>query len=346
MYIKIDLLNLNESLNFLSIFWDGKKKYQNIVHFKVDANTLNLYYDTEISSISDKLYCTSNEIGNFSIDGTILLNLTKGLNDSSAISLNVTDDRLEITSDNYSYSIPLIKENEKNKQYYGTGTLKTDLRKALDLISVLSYKRNTPVYFSSDSEGSYISITDGYRFTRVKFSQSSVLKYNVSIPKYQLDRIARSNMRYISSEESSIIFCNGGKLIISNILSNKFPDHNNLINRINDNYTLIDKNILLDAISRVGSLASDSFITLNITSERLTIGFSSEVGTLKENLICKSNFESIQFKLDYDSFKNSIENVSTSSLIIRSSDSYSPLFVEYGVSLKVTDILMPLISVN
>ncbi|HEX7561148.1 MAG TPA: DNA polymerase III subunit beta, partial [Candidatus Humimicrobiaceae bacterium] len=197
--------------------------------------------------------------------------------------------------------------------------------------------------------------TDSYRLalasSSVDFDGDPI---KVIVPSKVLDNITKSDFSDgdidINIEENQISFVLDSDkefktLIISRLLSGKFPDYEKLIPQSFVHSIVIDKNTMHEVVNRISSISQDNIpIKLDFESGRIVVSMNiREVGSSSEDFPVSYGEENIQIAFDPDFLKEGLSVIEDDKITFNIVEPLKPVMIK---SLKNEDILYLLMPIR
>ncbi|MEA2016181.1 MAG: DNA polymerase III subunit beta [Actinomycetota bacterium] len=196
--------------------------------------------------------------------------------------------------------------------------------------------------------------TDSYRLSLIKEKinkESSSI--GVVVPSRVLDSIAKSDYKgndiEVNIEENQISFYLEGSddekdIIVSRLLSGKFPEHKQLIPEKMTHNIIIDKGKLLEVVKRISSISQDNIpIKIIVDKGKIEVSMSvKEVGSSSEDVQVSYGEEKMEIAFNPEFLIDGIEIMEGSNIIISINDPLKPILIKPEKGEKITYLLMPI----
>ncbi len=196
--------------------------------------------------------------------------------------------------------------------------------------------------------------TDSYRLAIAKENVDKDLQpISVIIPSKVLDSVSKSEYKgsdiEISIEENQISFYMEGDekrkdIIVSRLLSGKFPEYKQLIPGESRHEILVEKERMLDVVKRISSISQDSIpVRLTIDKGKITVSMSvKEVGDSSEDLEVSYVDDKIEIAFNPEFLMDGISTIDGKNIVLSINDPLKPVLIKPEKNSNVIYLLMPI----
>ena len=214
----------------------------------------------------------------------------------------------------------------------------------------------TGVSMAAHEGGIRLVATDTYRLAIRDLPGTSLLEegQKVIVPSTALKELGRllssAETVTIRLGERNVSFEVDGVRLISQLLDGKFPDYENLLPKTPDshpNRLVIERDVFLDALRRVGLLSKDTKetkkIRLAITADSVElIAESFDVGKADEVVEARFEGEALEIAFNPEYLRTGIESAPSDEVTIAISRPNSPVLIRGAGSDDFLYLLMPI----
>jgi len=380
MKFEIARSELLNKLNFASRVITSKSLISALSGFLIEADDKLYIYSTDLeTSIKSSLNAKIIEKGRAVVPARVFINVLKSFPESKvSIELNLNTNQLKVQCEKSIFNLntfaideypqfPQIKE--KIKFLIDFGTFKKLVNKSIKAVSteesrailtgVLIEVEKNPLNGETNETSqdlSYIKMvgTDSYRLAYVE----EKIDYNgepirVVVPNKVLDNITKSDysgkLIDINIEENQISFLmqddeNTSTMIISRLLTGKFPEYKQLIPKDFKHNIILDKEKFLEVIKRISSISQDNIpIKLEIKNEKMIVSMNiKEVGSSSEELTIPYTDEEIEIAFNPNFLTDGISMIDEEKFLFSIEEPLKPILIKYIDSNSLIYLLMPI----
>jgi DNA polymerase-3 subunit beta len=186
--------------------------------------------------------------------------------------------------------------------------------------------------------------------SKVKYEGEPIM---VVVPSRVLDTVAKSELSggeiEINIEENQISFSMTGEkepstLIISRLLSGKFPDYEKLIPQSFNHNIVVKREEMLEVIKRTASISQDNIpVRLDIEKGKITVSMNiREVGSSSEDFEVSYGEEKIQIAFNPDFLIDGLNVINEDKIILSIVEPLKPVMMRSEKTDDLLYILMPI----
>lgn len=355
-----ELLFINRSLN-------PKPTIPILNGVMVEANKLLNIYATDLeTSIKTSLEADIIKEGRIVVPIKLLVGILKTFPEAKIeIELLSVKNQLKITCQNATFTIntysvedfPQFPEARKKNLF------SIDIKKLKNLISKsirsVSIDESRPVLTGILTEVDNNTITmvstDSYRLSLVKDKitySNGVLK--AVIPSKVLDSILKTDLFTgiieINIEENQVSFnisqddkTTQTTLVISRLISGKFPEYKQLIPSSFKHNLIVNKEKILEVIKRVSSISQDNIpIKLEASSGKINVSMDiKEIGSSSEDLEANYTGERIEIAFNPNFLIDGISMMDSKEIIFNIEETLKPILIKQDKKEDLLYLLMP-----
>jgi DNA polymerase-3 subunit beta len=304
------------------------------------------------------------EKGKTVVPSRVLINILKSLEESKVeLELDREANRVKITSGEAFFSLNTmsIEEYPDFPEIKKENPLKINLKTFKDLLSKvqraasLDESRGILTGVLMEIKGGLMTMasTDSYRLALIKEKLSGGSQdIKVVIPTKVLESIIKSEYEKgeikIYLEENQIsIFLEGDKkgerVIVSRLLSGKFPEYKQLIPESMKHNIVIDKEKMLEVVKRISSISQDNIpIRLAFDNAKVTVSMDiKEVGSSSEDFDVPYGEERIEIAFNPEFLLDGINMMDGKSIILSIEEPLKPIIIKSEKSKETLYLLMP-----
>jgi DNA polymerase-3 subunit beta len=331
----------------------------------LDAGDKLVAYSTDLET---SIKCVTKvkviEKGKTVVPSRVLTNILKSLEESKVeLGLERETNRVKITCGEARFSLNTmsIEEYPDFPEIKKGNPLKIDLKVFKGLLSKvqkaasLDESRGILTGVLMEIEGSLMRMvaTDSYRLAMIKEDLSGGSQnIKVVIPTKVLDSIIRSEYEKgeieICLDENQISFFmrgekKGERVIVSRLLSGKFPEYKQLIPKNLKHNIVIDKEKMLEVVKRISSISQDNMpIKLIFDKGRTTVSMDiKEVGSSSEDFEVSYGEERIEIAFNPDFLLDGINMMDGKSIILSIEEPLKPIIIKSEKNKELIYLLMP-----
>ena len=380
MKFEIARSELLNKLNFASRVITSKSLISALSGILIEADDKLYIYSTDLeTSIKSSLSAKVIEKGRAVVPARVFINVLKSFPESKvSIELNLNTNQLKVQCEKSIFNLntfaideypqfPQIKE--KIKFLIDFGTFKKLVNKSIKaasteesrtiLTGVLIEVEKNPLNEEANETSpdlSYIKMvgTDSYRLAyveeKINYSGEPI---RVVVPNKVLDNITKSDytgkLIDINIEENQISFLmqddeNTSTMIISRLLTGKFPEYKQLIPKDFKHNIILDKEKFLEVIKRISSISQDNIpIKLEIKNGKMIVSMNiKEIGSSSEELTIPYIDEEIEIAFNPNFLTDGISMIDEEKFLFSIEEPLKPILIKYTDSNSLIYLLMPI----
>ncbi len=380
MKFEIARSELLNKLNFASRVITSKSLISALSGILIEADDKLYIYSTDLeTSIKSSLSAKVIEKGRAVVPARVFINVLKSFPESKvSVELNLNTNQLKVQCEKSIFNLntfaideypqfPQIKE--KIKFLIDFGTFKKLVNKSIKaasteesrtiLTGVLIEVEKNPLNEEANETSpdlSYIKMvgTDSYRLAyveeKINYSGEPI---RVVVPNKVLDNITKSDytgkLIDINIEENQISFLmqddeNTSTMIISRLLTGKFPEYKQLIPKDFKHNIILDKEKFLEVIKRISSISQDNIpIKLEIKNEKMIVSMNiKEIGSSSEELTIPYIDEEIEIAFNPNFLTDGISMIDEEKFLFSIEEPLKPILIKYTDSNSLIYLLMPI----
>ena len=380
MKFEIARSELLNKLNFASRVITSKSLISALSGILIEADDKLYIYSTDLeTSIKSSLNAKVIEKGRAVVPARVFINVLKSFPESKvSIELNLNTNQLKVQCEKSIFNLntfaideypqfPQIKE--KIKFLIDFGTFKKLVNKSIKaasteesrtiLTGVLIEVEKNPLNEEANETSpdlSYIKMvgTDSYRLAyveeKINYSGEPI---RVVVPNKVLDNITKSDytgkLIDINIEENQISFLmqddeNTSTMIISRLLTGKFPEYKQLIPKDFKHNIILDKEKFLEVIKRISSISQDNIpIKLEIKNGKMIVSMNiKEIGSSSEELTIPYIDEEIEIAFNPNFLTDGISMIDEEKFLFSIEEPLKPILIKYTDSNSLIYLLMPI----
>jgi DNA polymerase-3 subunit beta len=331
----------------------------------LDLQESLIVYSTDLeTSIKCEAKVKALEKGKTVVPSKILINILKSLEESKVeLELDKETNRVKIICGEALFSLNTmsIEEYPDFPEIKRENPLKIELKKFKNLLSKvqkaasLDESRGVLTGVLMEMEGGLMSMaaTDSYRLALIKEKLSAGSQnIKVVIPTKVLDSIIKSEHDKgdveIYLEENQISFClavekEGENIIVSRLLSGKFPEYKQLIPKSLKHNIVVDKEKMLEVVKRISSISQDNIpIKLTFDKGKATVSMDiKEVGSSSEDFDVSYGEERIEIAFNPEFLLDGINIMDDRSIILSIEEPLKPIIITSEKNKELIYLLMP-----
>jgi DNA polymerase-3 subunit beta len=380
MKFEIARSELLNKLNFASRVITSKSLISALSGILIEADDKLYIYSTDLeTSIKSSLNAKVIEKGRAVVPARVFINVLKSFPESKvSVELNLNTNQLKVQCEKSIFNLntfaideypqfPQIKE--KIKFLIDFGTFKKLVNKSIKaasteesrtiLTGALIEVEKNPLNEEANETSpdlSYIKMvgTDSYRLAyveeKINYSGEPI---RVVVPNKVLDNITKSDytgkLIDINIEENQISFLmqddeNTSTMIISRLLTGKFPEYKQLIPKDFKHNIILDKEKFLEVIKRISSISQDNIpIKLEIKNEKMIVSMNiKEIGSSSEELTIPYIDEEIEIAFNPNFLTDGISMIDEEKFLFSIEEPLKPILIKYTDSNSLIYLLMPI----
>ncbi|MCL6086966.1 MAG: DNA polymerase III subunit beta [Actinobacteria bacterium] len=370
-----ELLN---KLNFASRIATSKSLISALSGIMIEVgDKLNIYSTDLETSIKSTLAVNILEKGRAVVPARVFINILRSFPESKiSVELDINTNQLKVqcdksvfylntfaideypefpgTSDKIKFSIDFdIFKKLSNKIIKAAST--EESRAILTGILIEIDKKHDADKGEND-DSNYLKMvgTDSYRLAyaeeKIDYKGDPI---KVVVPSKVLDSIIKSDFNGknmdLNIEESQISFTlkdseDSGTMIISRLLSGKFPDYSQLLPKEFKHNIILNKEKVLEVIRRISSISQDNIpVKIELSNGKMLASMNiKEVGSSSEEFEISYGEEKIDIAFNPAYFIDGISMIDADSLLFSVEESLKPVLIKNVSSSNIVYLLMPI----
>ena len=196
-----------------------------------------------------------------------------------------------------------------------------------------------------------MAATDGHRLSVVTLAHESESPLEVTIPSRSLSELQRLLAKKESAEAVEMVvshgmakFQVGDSVLVTRTREGTYPQYRQLIPRQFARNLVCDRKQLSAALDRIGVLASNNMVVLEIDSTEQTLVISCEVpsvGAAKESMSVQVSGEPISLGMNIKYLREGLNAMSAKEVIINLNENLQPVIINPLDATKMTYLCMP-----
>lgn len=325
---------------------------------------LNVYSTDLETSIKSTMDVKIDEKGKAVVPAKILINILKNLEESKiTLELNKETNQVHITSEKAEFNLntlsleeypafPEVKINDPIK-------LKMDdFKKLISKVGRAASQDESRAILTGtlmEIEDGKLTLvaTDSYRLATIKQKLDiKDKKIQIVVPAKILDSIIKNDFKKIDLEiileESQIVFILKKEekiknILVSRLLSGKFPEYKQLIPEEMKHNILIDKEKLLEVVKRISSISQDNIpIKIIIEEGKITAAMDiKEIGSSSEDFEAAYGEERIEIAFNPFFLIDGITMMDGKNIILSIEEPLKPILLKSEKDKNILYLLMP-----
>ncbi len=332
----------------------------------LDAEEGLTVYSTDLeTSIKCAMEVKILEKGKAVVPARILANILKSLKESKIeLELDKSKNQVKISCENAFFTLNTLSLEEypvfpeiKKENY-----LKVNLNKFKGMVSKAEKAASmdesrailTGVLLEIGDNMLSMAATDSYRLSLIKENIGEGRPpIKVVIPSKVLDSIVKSEYKdgdiEINVEENQVSFYMEGDskkkiIIVSRLLSGKFPEYKQLIPQNMKHNIIVDKEKMLEVVKRIASISQDNIpIRLTIDKGKITVSMNiREIGSSSEDFEVSYGEERIEIAFNHEFLVDGINIMDEKNIILSIEEPLKPILIKSEKNKDLIYLLMPI----
>jgi len=370
-----DLLN---KLNFASRIATSKSLISALSGVMIEASDKLYIYSTDLeTSIKSSINANIIEQGRVVVPAKVFINILKNFSESKIdVELDINTSQLKVRCDKSIFSLntfaideypefPVISDKTKFSLDFdifkklATRAIKAasseDSRAILTGVLIEIGKKEINAENEKESSNFIKMVgTDSYRLSCVEEKidyQGEAIK--VVVPSKVLDSIIKSDFNGkimdINIEENQISFSlkdneETGTVVISRLLSGKFPEYKQLIPKNFSHNIILNKEKILEVTRRISSIAQDNIpVKIELSSGKMTASMNiKEVGSSSEEFEISYGEENIDIAFNPVYFIDGVSMIEGENLLFSIEETLKPVLIRHVSEEGYLYLLMPI----
>ena len=370
-----DLLN---KLNFASKIATSKSLISALSGVMIEASDKLYIYSTDLeTSIKSSINANIIEQGRAVVPAKVFINILRNFSESKIdVELDINTSQLKVRCDKSIFSLntfaideypefPVI--SDKTKFSLDFDIFKKLAARAIKaassedsraiLTGVLIEIGKKEINAENEKENSnFIKMvgTDSYRLSCVEEKIDYLGEpIKVVVPSKVLDSIIKSDFNgktmNINIEESQISFSlkdseEAGTVVISRLLSGKFPEYKQLIPKSFSHNIILNKDKILEVARRISSIAQDNIpVKLELSKGKMTASMNiKEVGSSSEELEISYGEDNIDIAFNPVYFIDGVSMIEQENLLFSIEETLKPVLIRHVNEDGYLYLLMPI----
>lgn len=295
---------------------------------------------------------------NDSTNGSLLLN-TKNL--LKLVSALKSDDivKLAFDSDNDLLSVMIDGKNYSFRTMVGIfpptpfpvgESFDVDISKLKEIISIVkksANKENSYAELKIEDGKLQINTTDNYRLSHAIVENSNIKNINGVLPIAVLEKITKFDIKKITldADGRTILFSSPDVEIITRLLNQKFPDITNFIKNVPTKIIKIERDIMVQALTRLESLVDTDNTNLNVIiadNEIKLLVDNVDIGTGVEIINSLEQKHDFSFNINLLFIKDAFESLENKNVEIRFESEHKPIYILEENNNNIVHIISPI----
>jgi DNA polymerase-3 subunit beta len=337
----------------------------NGIMLETNNNLLNVYSTDLETSIKSSITVNTIEGGRVIVPLKILINVLKSFPESKVeLEFLSTTNELRVTCQNAQFKLNTysLEEYPQFPHIKKQNSFKINIKNLKQLILKVQKSSSTDEsrviltgILIDVSKGSIKLVsTDSYRLSLVEDRagyENDPIK--VIVPARVLDTLLRNDLTdgevEVNIEENQISFVliedkNISTVIISRLLSGKFPDYDKLIPTTFAHNIIMNKDLILEVVKRISSISQDNIpIRLDIEKGKVTVSMNiREVGSSSEDFEVVYGEEKIQMAFNPDFLIDGLNIMESEKIIFSIVEPLKPVLIRPEKVENLLYLLMPI----
>jgi DNA polymerase III subunit beta len=325
---------------------------------------LNVYSTDLETSIKSSLEVKVLEKGKAVVPAKILINILKNLKESKiSLELNKETNQVHITSENARFNLNTLSLEE----YPGFPEIKTKDSVNLELDEFKDHIMKVQRAASQDESRAILTgilmeikngsltlvATDSYRLAKIRRKlEADNKEIKIVVPAKVLDSINKNDFKKmdleIILEENQIIFLlkkekKTRTVIISRLLSGKFPEYGQLIPEEMKHNIVIEREKVLEVVRRISSISQDNIpIKIIIGKGRMTAAMDiKEIGSSSEDFEIAYGGEEMEISFNPFFLIDGLNMLEGKKIIFSIENPLKPILIKPEKEKDILYLLMP-----
>lgn len=322
-------------------------------------------YSTDLeTSIKSTMPVKVIEKGKAVVPAKIFINILKNLEESKInLELNKETNQVQITSENAHFNLNTLslEEYPAFPEIKPKNPIKLKLDEFRNLISKVQRASSqdesrailTGTLMEMEKENLTLVATDSYRLATIKQGlKIGEKEIKIVVPSKVLDSITKNDFKKIDLEiileENQIVFFLKKEdkiknIIVSRLLSGKFPEYKQLIPDKMKHNILIDKEKILEVVRRISSISQDNIpIKIIIEKGKITAAMDiKEIGNSSENFEAAYGEEKIEIAFNPFFLIDGITMMDGKNIILSIEEPLKPILIKSEKDKNILYLLMP-----
>ena len=329
------------------------------------GSELNIFSTDLETSIKTTINVKIEEKGKAVVPAKILINILKSLNESKiTLKLNKETNQVLLSSGkaNFNLNTLSLEEYPAFPETTIKNPIKIELNKFKTLISKVQRAVSqdesrtilTGMLMEIENNDLTMVATDSYRLAIIKEKLKTINSdIKIVVPARVLESITKNDFKKydleIILEENQIVFYlkkeNKTKnIIISRLLSGKFPQYKQLLPETMKHNIIIKKEKILEVVRRISSISQDNIpIKLIIEKGRIIITMDiKEIGSSSEDFIVSYGEEKMEISFNPSFLIDGIMMMDDKNIIFSIENPLKPVLLNSEKNEDMTYLLMPI----
>ena len=370
-----DLLN---KLNFASKIATSKSLISALSGVMLEASDKLYIYSTDLeTSIKSSINANIIEQGRAVVPAKVFINILRNFSESKIdVELDINTNMLKVRCDKSIFSLNTFnideypefpRTSEKTKFSLDFDIFKKLAAKAIKAASsedsrailtgvLIEIDKKESSIENGQASSNFIKMvgTDSYRLScveeKIDYSGEPI---KVVVPSKVLDSIIKSDFNGktmdINIEESQISFTlkdseETGTVVISRLLSGKFPEYKQLIPKDFSHNIILNKDKVLEVIKRISSIAQDNIpVKLELSKGKMTASMNiKEVGSSNEEFEISYGENNIDIAFNPIYFIDGVSMAEHENLLFSIEETLKPVLIRHVNDDSYLYLLMPI----
>jgi len=331
----------------------------------LEADKRLIIYSTDLeTSIKSTMDVKIIEKGKAVVPAKILINILKNLEESKiSLELNKQTNQIQITSDNAHFNLNTLslEEYPAFPEIKSKDNIKLKLDEFKNLIAKVQRASSqdesrailTGTLMEMEEGSLTLVATDSYRLATIKQDIKTGKKdIKIVVPSKVLDSITKNDFKKmeleIILEENQIVFFLKKEnivknIIVSRLLSGKFPEYKQLIPDKMKHNILVDKEKLLEVVRRISSISQDNIpIKIIIEKGKITATMDiKEIGSSSEDFEIAYGEETIEIAFNPFFLIDGINMIDGKNIVLAIEEPLKPILIKSEKDKNILYLLMP-----
>jgi len=293
-----------------------------------------------------------------STDGSLLINTKNMLKLISALksddivklSLESDNDMLSVLIDGKIYSFRTMVGNFPPAPFPVGESFDVDISKLKEIISTVkksANKENSYAELKIEDGKLQINTTDNYRLSHAIVENSNIRNINGVLSIAVLEKITKFDIKKLTldTDGRTILFSSPDVEIITRLLNQKFPDITTFIKNIPSKVVKIERDVILQALTRLESLVDNDNTNLNVSiidNEIKLLVNNADIGSGVEIINSLEQKHNFSFNINLIFLKDAFESLDGKNVDIRFESEHKPIYILEENNNNIIHIISPI----
>jgi DNA polymerase III sliding clamp (beta) subunit (PCNA family) len=221
------------------------------------------------------------------------------------------------------------------------------LKEIISTVKKSANKENSYAELKIEDGKLQINTTDNYRLSHAIVENSNIRNINGVLSIAVLEKITKFDIKKLTldTDGRTILFSSPDVEIITRLLNQKFPDITNFIKNIPSKVVKIERDVILQALTRLESLVDNDNTNLNVSiidNEIKLLVNNADIGSGVEIINSLEQKHNFSFNINLVFLKDAFESLDGKNVDIRFESEHKPIYILEENNNNIIHIISPI----